>query len=241
LDVFQDPRGSGMRPVVVFVHGGGFVQGDKGGEGAPFYNNFGAWAVKGGFIGVTMTYRLAPAHMWPAGSADIDLALQWLRAHVGQYGGDAARIVLVGQSAGATHVAGYLAGHGCPAGRPPQVAAAVLLSGIFSITAEDRNPMHEAYYGKDYAVYPARATVDALARASLPTLFTISELDPPQFHQHLAAVFNARVAARGSSPELHYLYGHNHVSSIMQIGSVVDSFGPVLAGFVRRIATGTPA
>ncbi len=41
--------------MVVFVHGGGFVQGDKGAADAPFYNNFGAWAVRAGFVGVTMT------------------------------------------------------------------------------------------------------------------------------------------------------------------------------------------
>ena len=46
LDLFAPAAGSAARPVFVFVHGGGFVQGDKGAPDAPFYNNFGAWAVR---------------------------------------------------------------------------------------------------------------------------------------------------------------------------------------------------
>jgi acetyl esterase/lipase len=236
LDVFLAGKSAAPRPMVVFVHGGGFVQGDKGGEGAPFYNNFGAWAARAGFVGVTLTYRLAPAHGWPAGSADVDRAIGFLRTHVGDYGADPSCIVLVGQSAGATHVAGYLAGHGCPPGRAPQVAAAVLLSGIYALDANDRDPRHQAYYGADPARYAERATVGALAQVQLPVLYTISELDPAQFHRHLAAVFAARVAACGASPELLYLNGHNHVSSIMQLGSPPDSLGPELARYVQRIA-----
>jgi acetyl esterase/lipase len=235
LDVFSKGVGTG-KPVVVFVHGGGFVQGDKGDEAAPFYNNVGAWAARAGFVGVTITYRLAPTHQWPAGSADINLALNWIAANISKFGGDATRIILMGQSAGATHVAGYLAGHGCPVGQVPRVAAAVMLSGIFAIESSDRNPMHEAYYGKDYAVYPSRATVTALATSAVPALFTISELDPPQFHRHMAAVYAAHAAERGVSPELMYLRNHNHVSSIMQLGAVEDSFGPELVKFVQRFA-----
>jgi acetyl esterase/lipase len=233
LDVFATGEVSG-RPVVVFVHGGGFVQGDKGDASAPFYNNVGAWAARAGFVGVTMTYRLAPAHQWPAGSADINLAINWIAANIAKYGGDSARIILMGQSAGATHVAGYLAGHGCPAGQTPRVAAAVLLSGIYAIESNDRNPMHEAYYGTDYSVYPSRATVSALANSEVPALFTISELDPPQFHRHMAAVYAAHASQRGVSPELKFLRNHNHVSSIMQLGASEDSFGPHLEQFVRR-------
>ena len=67
LDVFVPSAGVARAPVLVFVHGGGFVQGDKGAPDAPFYNNVGLWAARSGCIGVTMTYRLAPAAPWPAG------------------------------------------------------------------------------------------------------------------------------------------------------------------------------
>ena len=102
-------RRADRAPVLVFVHGGGFVMGDKGAPDAPFYNNVGLWAARSGCIGVTMTYRLAPAAPWPAGSEDVGAAVQFLHEAVERWGGDPKSIFLMGQSAGAVHVAGYVA------------------------------------------------------------------------------------------------------------------------------------
>ena len=67
LDVFMPATASPSRPVLIFVHGGGFTAGNKRGPGSPFYDNIMLWAVKNGFVGVNMTYRLAPQSPWPAG------------------------------------------------------------------------------------------------------------------------------------------------------------------------------
>jgi triacylglycerol lipase len=233
LDVFSRP-GSRSLPVVVFIHGGGFVQGDKGDEGAPFFNNFGAWAVREGFVGVTMTYRLAPANIWPSGSEDVERAVGFLRSQVAAEGGHPARIVLVGQSAGATHVASWIARQGCPNDSATPVAGAVMLSGIYDLALAGPSPVHDAYYGADRTLHPQRSTQAALAATRLPCLFTIGELEPAFFQSQAAALVAARWATRQSYPEMHYLPGHNHVSSVMQVGSSADTFGPLLAGFVRR-------
>jgi carboxylesterase type B len=68
------------------------------------------WAAKSGYVGVNVTYRLAPANAWPAAQQDLGAALAWVRAHVATRGGDPARVFLVGHSAGGAHVAQYL-GH----------------------------------------------------------------------------------------------------------------------------------
>ena len=99
-------------PVLVFVHGGGFVGGDKHVPGTPMYDHIGAWAVRNGWVGVTITYRLAPEHTWPSGAQDVAAAVQWVRDNIAAYGGDPARIVVAGHSAGCVHVASYLAGQG---------------------------------------------------------------------------------------------------------------------------------
>ena len=239
LDVFSPVRSRGL-PVVVYVHGGGFVQGDKGDAAAPFFNNFGAWAVGEGFVGVTMTYRLAPAHAWPAGPQDIERAVQYLKAHVSNAGGDPTRLVLVGQSAGGTHVSGWIARQGCEPGTRAEAAGAVMLSGIFDFGIANPSPMHDAYLGSDHSLHAGRSTLAALANTRLPCMFTIGELEPPQFQRQAAAVVAACHAARGRYPEMHYLVGHNHVSSVMQVGSSVDSFGPLLAQFVRRVTGEAP-
>jgi triacylglycerol lipase len=235
LDVFTSGANGPARAVVVFVHGGGFIMGDKGDANAPFFNNFGAWAVREGFVGVTLTYRLAPDHVWPSGGEDLQRAVDWLKASIAVYGGDPRRIVLAGQSAGATHVASYLAGQGCSGDSGPGVAAAALFSGVFDLPIADRNGPNAAYYGADASLYAERSTVKALGSATTPCLFTVSELDPAQFHRQAAAVVNARLAATGRTPELMWLAGHNHVSSVMQLGCDVDTLGPPLARFVRRV------
>jgi triacylglycerol lipase len=234
LDVFAplEPAAA-ARTVFVYVHGGGFVQGDKGAADAPFFNNVGAWAVRQGYVGVTVTYRLAPAHPWPAGSADLHAAVEWLRANVAAVGGDPQRIVLCGQSAGATHVAGYIAGHGrSDASRPP-LAAAVLVSGVFDLTQVGDSINHAAYYGADRSVDAQRSTLDALARTSVPCLYVICENDPAQFQRQAAAVLQACMAQRGVLPPLIHLAGHNHVSSVLQVGSDVDTLGPQLQLFIE--------
>jgi acetyl esterase/lipase len=237
LDIFAPRSTGGASPVVLFVHGGGFVQGDKGNAGDPFFNNVGAWAVRNGFIGVTMTYRLAPAHVWPAGAADVGLALEWLHKHIASHGGDAGCMVAMGHSAGAAHVAGYLAGHGGESARAA-VAAAVFVSGIFSLQSYTGDYDYQVYFGSDRRLDEQRSTVAALAALGIPSLFTISQFDPPPFHRHLAAVFAARVAAQGRSPEVLWQRDHNHVSVVMQLGSEADSLGTPLAEFIRQRGTG---
>ena len=61
LDVFMPEANSSARPVLIYVHGGGFVAGNKRNPGSPFYDNIMLWAAKNGFVGVNATYRLAPA------------------------------------------------------------------------------------------------------------------------------------------------------------------------------------
>lgn len=62
LDVFMPEAHSQPRPVLIYVHGGAFVAGNRRSPpGAPFYDNIMLWAVKNRFVGVNATYRLAPA------------------------------------------------------------------------------------------------------------------------------------------------------------------------------------
>src|SRR6185437_250510 len=89
------------RPVLVFIHGGGFNRGAKSTPGSPFYDNIGLWAVDHGLVGVTINYRLAPQYQWPSGIEDLTLVVAWLKGHIAQYGGDPDKIFLWGHSAGA--------------------------------------------------------------------------------------------------------------------------------------------
>src|ERR1700694_2518474 len=88
LDVFVPEMASSDRPVLMFVHGGAFIRGNKRMPGLPFYDNIMLWAVKNGFVGVNITYRLAPEFPWPAGVEDTAMAIQWVSDNIGERGGD---------------------------------------------------------------------------------------------------------------------------------------------------------
>src|ERR1700712_4947251 len=68
LDVFTPEAASSPRPVLIFVRGGAFVAGYKHLPGSPFYDNIMLWAVKNGFVGVNVTYRLGPPGPPPRGA-----------------------------------------------------------------------------------------------------------------------------------------------------------------------------
>ena len=235
MDIFYPAEAAAEpRPVIVFVHGGGFVRGDKGAPDAPFYNNVGAWAVRNGLIGVTMTYRLAPASQWPAGSEDVAMALESLHERVERFGGDPGRVFLSGQSAGAVHVAGHVAGHHGRSGGP-RVAGAIMLSGIYDLLSLRHGPFEEAYFGTERTRFSEASSMQALARTDIPCLYTVSEWDPPTFQQQALRLVETHWAARGRLPRLLYQQGHNHLSPVLQLGSSFDTLGGELLAFIRRL------
>ncbi|MXO58998.1 alpha/beta hydrolase fold domain-containing protein [Altererythrobacter salegens] len=234
LDIYRREGVSGA-PVFVFVHGGGFIMGDKRNEASPFYRNVGDFAARQGWIGVTITYRLAPEHMWPSGPEDLGLLVGWLRENIARYGGDPEKIVLSGQSAGAVHVASYVAHpahHAVPGGG---IAGAVLMSGIYDTVGTEPNDMHRAYYGTDPARYPAANCVPGLLDTEIPLCLTVSEFDPEAFRLEAARLVGAWGEAKAGYPEMHYLAGHNHLSPAQSLGSPVTDTEALLADFVGRV------
>jgi triacylglycerol lipase len=236
LDIFSKVSRK-QAPVLVFVHGGGFVMGDKRVPDLPFYDNIGDFAVLCGYVGVTMTYRLAPANPWPAGSEDVAAAVRWLRANIANQGGDPTRIFLIGQSAGAVHVAGYVADkrHHAPDG--PGIAGALMISGSYDVARADANPFHLAYYGSEPEKWAERSTLGGLLATDVPVFFSVSELDGADFQKQAALLVAAFTQTRGRFPEMHWLAGHNHLSPVLAIGSpAVDTLGPLVQQFIARTA-----
>jgi triacylglycerol lipase len=180
-----------------------------------------------------MTYRLAPAAPWPAGSEDVGAAVQFLRANVERWGGAPNGIILMGQSAGAVHVAGYVAMTRLHAGPNGGIAGAIMVSGLYDVGRADRNPFQSAYYGEDTSRWPEQSTLKGLAETSLPCLYTVSEFDPSDFQRQTAWLVEVYTARQGRWPRLVQLTGHNHLSSVLQIGSALDTLGPELLRFIH--------
>lgn len=98
------PDGEGPFPVAILIHGGGWGNGNKRGEGdiKPLMEPL----TQAGFVWFSIDYRLAPTNPWPACFEDVQASIRWVKTHAGEFKGDSNRIALIGYSAG-----GHLACH----------------------------------------------------------------------------------------------------------------------------------
>ncbi len=83
-------------PVLVYIHGGAWVIGDKREQGLPLLYEL----ARRGWVTVTINYRLSPKATWPDHIVDCKRALSWVRDHIAEYGGAPGFIAVSGGSAG---------------------------------------------------------------------------------------------------------------------------------------------
>jgi acetyl esterase/lipase len=91
-------------PVLIYIHGGAWIIGDKREQGIPMMHEL----VQRGWVCVAINYRLSPRATWPAHIVDCKRAVAWVREHIAEYGGDPDFIAVSGGSAGG-HLASLLA------------------------------------------------------------------------------------------------------------------------------------
>jgi acetyl esterase len=94
--VYRPREAPGPAPVLVYFHGGGFVTGDLENEHARCLE----FAGEDGIAVVSVGYRLAPEHPFPAGFEDCYAATAWAHEHAAEFGGDPERVAVGGGSAG---------------------------------------------------------------------------------------------------------------------------------------------
>lgn len=96
LDIYSPVTEGSQRPVLLQIHGGAWIMGHKAEQGQPLLHRM----AELGWIGVSINYRLAPGHPWPAQIIDVKRAIAWIRSHIEAYGGDPNFIAVTGGSAG---------------------------------------------------------------------------------------------------------------------------------------------
>jgi acetyl esterase/lipase len=232
LDVFEPQAKGSARPVLLFVHGGGFVAGDKHRPGSPYQDNVALWAVRHGMVGVNMTYRLAPQHPWPAGAMDVGAAVAWVRAHIAAHGGDPARIYLMGTSAGAAHAGAYAVNSRFHGGDDAGIAGLVLLSGLYDMVTAPGSDLKLAYFGDDVANYAAGSTLHGLTQTKIPLLLVLTEMDPPEFQRQTMVLLDQCLKHNHRLPFFVHMTGHNHLSSTMHLNTADGYLGERIQDFV---------
>ena len=235
LDIFVGDGAAGKRPVLVFVHGGGFTGGNKSTPGSPFYDNVPLWAARNGLVGVNITYRLAPEHPWPAGPQDVAAALEWVRNNIARYGGDASTITLFGHSAGATHAGSYAGMRQFHEPGGIGIAGLILTSGIYDFTDFPPNEGYRSYIGSDESLYPARSPIGGLRTLVVPSLVVCAEYDPPPFVTQYELLIAAMAKAPGGQPRTLFLKQHSHLSLGYAIGTDDTALTDQIVDFVEGL------
>lgn len=219
-------------PVVIFMHGGAFVRGDKQAS-SEVYDNVLIWCARHGYVGVNLEFRLAPEAAYPAGADDLAASIAWVKANIARFGGDGQTIFVIGHSAGGTHVgtyaydpaAGYL-------GR--DLAGIVLISARLraDVLAENPNAAAvRAYFGNDENLYEARSPITHAAASQLPVFIANAEFENPLLDLYGLECAHRIAVARRRAPRFMWLPRHNHVSIVAHINSGEDLLGNALLEF----------
>jgi triacylglycerol lipase len=226
LDIDHPAKGSRL-PVALYVHGGGFVRGDKND-----YSNIVAYLAAHGIVAVNMNYRLAPKVSWPAESEDVGAAIAFLKKNIARYGGDPRRIVVIGHSAGANLVASYVLDPELHPADGPGVIGAVLIS-VPAYRAESIASQDQVYFGKDASLYAKRAPAAYVEDSKTPLMIVTAQFDPVGLAPESYEVA-AQVCVRDQQcPVFLYLKGHNHISEVASVGTKDDQLGRGLIDFIE--------
>lgn len=229
LDVYA-PRQAVAAPVIVFLYGGGWSSGERGG-----YAFVGERLAAAGFVAVVPDYRLYPAIRFPAFVEDAAAAVAWARSNALSHGGDRARLYVMGHSAGAHSAAllaldpRYLARHGLVS---RDLAGVIGLAGPYAFRHEDFRLYRPIFGDSGDAARPAKL----VRRAPPPLLLMHGTADTVVDVAHSRAL---AAAARGAGGRvvLREYEGVGHIGMLLALSHRFRGRAPAiddLAVFVGR-------
>ncbi len=187
LDIWRRPDldRDGRAPVLLQVHGGAWMVGNKRGQAHPLMSHL----AELGWICVSVNYRLSPRSTWPDQIVDVKRAIAWTKENIASYGGDPEWIAITGGSAG-----GHLSSLAALTPNDPlfqtgfedadtRVQAAVPFYGFYDFTRDDAvHPMMPAMLGKRVFKLSRGEIAEPFRLASPIT--HVSEDAPPFFVLH---------------------------------------------------------
>lgn len=228
LDIYLPERGAGQAPVLVFLYGGGWNNGER----ADYAFVGRAFAARG-FVTVIPDYRLVPQVRFPAFVEDGALALRWVRDQIASYGGDASGIALSGHSAGAYNAMmlvldrRFLARVGL---RPGFVRSVSGLAGPYDFLPLD-DPRSIAAFGE----FPRLAETQPVTFASAlaPRVFLATGDEDETVRPRNSVSLAQKLRAAGATVELRTYPGLGHAGILLALNAGFRDRAPVLADMVR--------
>jgi acetyl esterase/lipase len=219
LDLYRQSQQTSPRPLVVYVHGGGWREGHTRNSGA-FENFPGVLAslAARGYVVASVEYRLSGEAHFPAALQDVKAAIRWLREHAGDYGIDATRAVVWGGSAGGQLAA--LTGVTCDAKSKAEcVQGVVAWYGVFDFTTLD-NALRDPRSAPAQYFGCTAAGCDQNKLRAASAIHFVDASDPPMLlihgdRDHVVPVEQSRrfykaLSAKGVKAELVEISGADH-------------------------------
>ena len=235
LDIYQPSAASSSGtalPVLVFIHGGGLLMGDK-----HQYAGIGEFIARRDTLCVILNHRLSPGACHPAHIEDIAAGYAWVVRNISQHGGDPNRICLFGHSSGGYLAAllalddRYLAAHGLGSAC---IRGVVPISGFFHVErlAPERP---KTVWGEDPAAWEAASPARYASSSAPPTLLLYAAGDDParrQESEDLAGLLRAEGHARVATAEIG---DRDHTTIITRFGTTGDETAKRLLEFVEDL------
>jgi arylformamidase len=240
LDLYA-PRDAKNAPTLLFVHGGEWSRGDKQPVSykPKFFN-------ERGVIFISTNYRLSPAAPHPAQVDDVAEAVRWVREHSAEYGGDPAKIVLLGHSAGC-HLVSYVGLNPEPLAKvglkPSDLKGVVAWSGgMYDLPDRCKAggmyaPFIKATFGESEDAQRAGSPMSYVKNAQGGPAFLVASTDEEraQASRDASARLLAAINAAGGSARPALLAGRTHRGAIEQLGAPDDTTGAVLMDFIKAV------
>lgn len=256
LDLYL-PQGKRSFPVVVFVHGGAWLMGDKSfyGHGSELGHHYASHG-----IGVVMpNYRLSPAVKHPGHVEDLARVVAWIVRNISKYGGNSKRVYLCGHSAGG-HLVSLLASD--PLYLKAQGLAPSVIKGVIAISGVYREPKlsltlgsrgkksmlrnvnwwfspFAAVFGDNpqtvqraFPLHHIRKRAKPSRKLALPPFLLLhAERDIPMLGE-MAEEFAQALKKAGAKVQHQQILGRDHESVLFQASTGTDPVSRVIRGFV---------
>ncbi|WP_354445146.1 alpha/beta hydrolase [Ottowia thiooxydans] len=234
LDVYQPNTGTvpGHAPVVLFLYGGNWTRGERGD-----YRFVGEALAANGIIAVVADYRLSPQVQYDGFLGDCALALQWTLSHAARLGGDPARVMVMGHSAGAYNAAmlaldpRWLAPLSLT---PNRLAGWIGLAGPYDFLPIIDPEVRVAF---GWPQTPANSQPIFYANAKAPrTLLLAARNDTVVDAQRNTVGLANRLRAGGTEVDMRIFDNIGHVTTVAALARPLDWLAPILptvVAFVR--------
>ena len=235
LDIFKPTQALSL-PVLVFVHGGAFVDGSKD-RSKEIYANVLRCFNRYGYVGVNIEYRLAPDHKYPEATNDIASAMHWINQNIKAYGGDPKKVFLMGHSAGAAHTSDYLYNQKRESPIIGSILGHIIVSGRVRIEMRQDNPNAkkvEAYYSDNLDTHEQCSVVNMIGDNFVETMIAIAEFENPLIDIHCIELAHKISQIKNKSPRLSWLEGHNYTSIIGSLDSHDTRLAKSILSFMEK-------